>query len=136
MKILVCGGRDFAAVGVVFAALDVLDRKEHIDCVVHGDAKGADRIGGEWAFRRDREVRRYPADWNRFGRRAGPVRNAEMLASELVGLSLVVAFDGGTGTADMAAKARACRVPVLRVIGSGPSWTVDDDRASTASGEP
>lgn len=48
-------------------------------------------------------VERYPADWERYGKRAGPIRNRKMLDQ---GPDLVVAFGGDKGTADCVREAR------------------------------
>lgn len=40
--------------------------------------KGVDQLGEGWAKRKGIPVKRFPADWNQYGRRAGPLRNREM----------------------------------------------------------
>ena len=47
--------------------------------IISGGAKGADHLGEEWAKRNGVEVVRMPADWDQYGKSAGPIRNAEML---------------------------------------------------------
>jgi hypothetical protein len=47
--------------------------------VVHGDARGADRIAHMVALSRNLKIERHPADWARYGNLAGPIRNVEML---------------------------------------------------------
>jgi hypothetical protein len=61
---------------------------------MHGAARGADRLAGAAALRLGLEVVEYPADWKRHGRRAGYVRNEQMLAA---GPDLVVAFHASLG---------------------------------------
>ena len=51
-----------------------------------------------------------PHEWAKFGKRAGPMRNARMLAE--FNPELVIAFPGGRGTADMIARAKKARVSV------------------------
>lgn len=51
------------------------------------------------------------AEWDRLGRKAGPIRNQRMLDEGKP--ALVIAFPGGTGTAGMVAIARKGRVPVI-----------------------
>ena len=46
--------------------------------VVSGTARGADQMGEAWAYSNRVPVRRFPADWNRHGKIAGMLRNAEM----------------------------------------------------------
>jgi hypothetical protein len=56
---------------------------------------------------------KYPADWRRDGSSAGHIRNQQMLDSEPI--DLVVAFPGGSGTADMVRRARAADIPVMEI---------------------
>lgn len=49
--------------------------------IIHGGANGADKIAGEVARSRGVKVEVHPADWNRYGKRAGMVRNEEMVKS-------------------------------------------------------
>jgi hypothetical protein len=47
--------------------------------VIEGEARGADTIAREEAEKLGLTVERYPADWARYGRAAGPIRNKQML---------------------------------------------------------
>ena len=49
MRVLVCGGRDFADSALLYGVLDELNRTKTIICVIEGDARGADRLAGQWA---------------------------------------------------------------------------------------
>lgn len=81
--------------------------------VVDGAAKGADYLGNKVAEELGIKTERFPAAWNQLGKRAGPIRNQEMLDS---GLSFVLAFhediESSKGTKDMIARARKRGVPV------------------------
>ena len=112
-RVLVCGGRDFSDRQLAYRALDNLHKAEGIGCVIEGHARGADRIAGYWARRKGIENRKFPADWDRDGKAAGPIRNQRMLDEGKP--DLVVAFPGGRGTADMVKRARAAGVPVMEV---------------------
>lgn len=73
--------------------------------VVSGTARGVDVLGEAWAAARGVPVRRFPADWDRHGRAAGPIRNEAMAA---YGEGLVAVWDGASrGTADMITRAQA-----------------------------
>ena len=52
----------------------------------------------------------YPAQWDVYGRRAGPIRNQEMIDEGKP--DGVVAFPGGKGTADMVRRAEAAGLKV------------------------
>lgn len=74
MRVLVCGGRDFSDCRLVFDTLDALAKAEIVDCVIEGDARGADRIAGAWAKKRRVDLRLFPADWTKHGK-AGAIHH-------------------------------------------------------------
>lgn len=117
--ILVCGGRDYANRDCLFRVLSnvaaaYVAQGEPVT-VIHGGSSGADAMAGEWAKSSGVCVREYPAEWDREGRAAGPMRNSRMLREGRP--DIVVAFPGGRGTADMVRKARGSSVPVYEVEG-------------------
>lgn len=114
MKILVCGGRNYADKERVFSVLDILDRDEGVTAVVHGAASGADSLAGEWARARNKPEHKHPAEWSRHGRAAGPIRNTQML-DEHPDIKVVVAFTGGAGTDNMVYQAK--RRGILIMVG-------------------
>lgn len=110
-SVIVCGGRSYGNRDVVNAAL-----KEHLaedDVVWHGGAKGADTLAGQEAEYLEHDVIVVPAQWGRYGRSAGPIRNAKMM--KYAKPRLVIAFPGGKGTAHMVGTARGAGVPVVEV---------------------
>ncbi|GAA4928865.1 hypothetical protein GCM10023224_05250 [Streptomonospora halophila] len=112
MRIIVTGGRDYGDADTVERAL-----RGHLPgphTIVHGGAPGADRLAHSVARGLDWELEPHPADWERHGRAAGPIRNVEMARA---GADLCIAFPGGRGTADMVARAEAAGTPVRRVAG-------------------
>ena len=112
-RVLICGGRDWNQREKTFTALDAHHESSPIDIVIHGAARGADRLAGEWAKSRNIPVLAYPvtdADWRKHGKSAGHLRNQRMLVEGKP--TLVIAFPGGRGTADMKRKATNARVPV------------------------
>lgn len=104
VRLLVCGGRDYTNRDKLFAVLDTLEKSVGIVGVMHGAAKGADSLARDWAVSRGKPHMSFPADWERNGKRAGPIRNARMLAEGRP--TLVMAFAGGRGTADMVERSR------------------------------
>lgn len=113
MRVLVCGGRHFAEDRIVHQTLDDLHISENIACLIEGDASGADRIAGYWARMNRVENLKFPANWKRDGKAAGPIRNQRMLTDGRP--DLVVAFPGGAGTGDMIRRADKAGVRVVRV---------------------
>lgn len=113
MKILVCGGRTYREGPRLFSYLDALHAEVGVTLVIHGDARGADRLAGGWANQRGIEQRAYPANWEKHGKAAGFRRNEEMLRRGQP--DMVVAFPGGPGTRSMCDLARAAGVR-LRIV--------------------
>lgn len=96
---LICGGRNFDNRDFLFDKLDELNRRFCFSCIVTGGAKGADRLAHLWAAKTKIDAKVYPANWERHGKMAGILRNREML--KIADPDLIIAFPGGTGTADM-----------------------------------
>ena len=113
MKVLVCGGRDFTSYGTLCKKLDELDAIHGFEKVIHGGARGADRLSGDWAFARGIYCNVYEANWEKHGPAAGPIRNQRMLDEGKP--DLVVAFPGGKGTADMVRRARSRGIEVMEI---------------------
>lgn len=120
--VVVCGGRDWRPDRAVAARaerwLELWLWRLDVGAVVHGDSQGADRWAADLVRRRwpSITVRPVPAEWQRFGKAAGPIRNASMIqvAHNLGELAAVLALPGGSGTADMCSRAEAVGVPVFR----------------------
>jgi hypothetical protein len=114
VKVLVCGGRDYSDKDFVFQILDELP----IELLIHGAARGADSLAGEWAAERRVPCMAFPAPWgSQRWRGAGPTRNGWMLAWGQP--DVVVAFPGGSGTADMVRRAGLAEARVVDLRG-GP----------------
>jgi hypothetical protein len=116
MRVLVCGGRDFHDIELVNVVLAELDKSIGITTIIHGKAKGADTLGGVWGEANQKEILVFPADWKKHGKRAGPIRNQQMLDEGHP--DLVVAFPGGNGTEHMKKISRRSNVDVIGVSGT------------------
>jgi hypothetical protein len=114
MVVLVCGGRDFSNRKLLVRVLNSLG---NITMIINGGANGADKLSSWWAKKRGVPFKEFPADWKKHGRAAGPIRNQEMLDSNFTGhnISMVIAFPGGKGTADMIRRAKRAGKTVMVV---------------------
>lgn len=110
MKVLVCGGRNYHDSNKVAEILGGILP----DLIITGGATGADQEARQWAAKLGAPICMFPAQWDRYGEAAGPIRNAWML--EFGKPDLVVAFPGGRGTADMISKARKAGIEVCEVV--------------------
>jgi predicted Rossmann-fold nucleotide-binding protein len=111
MRVLVCGGRDFCDYLLLRKVLSSLNPAPTL--IMHGGARGADRLADLWASAKGIERLVYHADWDNLGRAAGHIRNAQMLSDGKP--HLVVAFPGGPGTRSMVEKALKANVKVLQI---------------------
>ena len=115
MKVIVTGSRDWVDPQPIREALSALPPDT---VVVHGGARGADRVTDSIARKLGLEVRVYVAQWAFFGRSAGFVRNQQMLDVEgPVDLVLAFPLPQSRGTWDMVERAKAAGVEV-KVWGS------------------
>ena len=104
MRILVCGGRDFADIKMLDRVLGEIHSETPITALIHGQARGADNMAAYWAAQLGIPREAFPADWKAHGKAAGPIRNKQMLHEGKP--DLVVAFPGGRGTANMIKQAK------------------------------
>ncbi len=120
-RVVVAGSRGFSDFQLLSVVLDrALSRPVASGCqvvVLSGGARGADSLGAAYAAARGFPVWSFPADWARFGRAAGPLRNAAMVRSAD---AAVVFWDGSSrGSADLVRRVRAAGLP-LRVVLCAP----------------
>ena len=108
MKVLVCGSRTWERATQMYVRLAKLPPNTTI---IHGDARGADRMAAALAESLGLRVVAFPADWDRHGKKAGFIRNIEMLEQ---GPELVLAFQVGNskGTQHTINQARKRGIPV------------------------
>lgn len=112
-KLIVAGGRDYMDYEhlsrVLFAMADVEFADKELS-IVSGMAKGADALGHKFAKENHVKVYEFPADWGKYGKRAGPLRNEEMAKFSD---GLLAFWDGQSrGTAHMIRTIENMRKPV------------------------
>ena len=111
MRVLVCGSREWKDLQKIQARLSQLPSDS---VVIHGDCRGADRMAGDVAEALGFRVERYPADWVKLGKKAGPMRNTRMIeeGKPELGIAFHEDFHHSTGTADCVRKMEAKGIPV------------------------
>ena len=106
LSVLLCGGRDFRGWKAVERVLDLISP----ELIIHGAARGADSLAGQYARRNEVPCREFPAFWKPWGpggpvdRGAGHDRNQKMLDEGRP--DIVLAMPGGKGTQDMVRRSR------------------------------
>lgn len=97
MKVIIAGGRTITDISLVYAA--IAESGFEITEVVSGGADGVDKLGEKAAMDSLFPVKVFKADWDRFGRSAGPKRNREMAT---YADALIAIWDGKSrGTKNM-----------------------------------
>lgn len=127
MKLAVTGSRRWPkyAKKQIFTVLDSFLPKEHeiwsqsydLDLLAVGDASGADAYAREWAFNSlaDGKTAIFLADWDQYGKKAGPMRNREMLDTVKPDILLAFFIPGevNSGTWDCVEYAVSCNIRVI-----------------------
>ena len=83
LRIIIAGSRDFNDYKLLKTSIrDILKNISLDDInkikIISGTARGADQLGERFAKQFKLDVVKFPADWDRFGKRAGSIRNEEM----------------------------------------------------------
>jgi hypothetical protein len=111
LKVLICGSRFYTDYKKILQYVRSL--KDAV--IIAGGARGADTLAVKAARACGFPFREYPAQWEKYGRKAGPIRNQTMLDMEKP--DIVAAFhediESSKGTKDMVTRARKSGVPVM-----------------------
>jgi hypothetical protein len=111
MRVLVCGDRNWRDMVAIERELRKLPQDT---VIIHGAARGADTLGGFIADKLGFKVISFPADWKRYGRGGGVVRNQQMIDEGKP--DLVLAFHENIaesrGTKDMVNRAKGVGIKV------------------------
>ncbi len=116
-RVVIAGCRDYT---------NYEEAREYIDCcvsdirqkyqiiIVSGGCRGADMLGERYARENGFEIERYHADWETYGRSAGPRRNKQM--AEVSDYVICFWDEKSKGTKSMIDYARKCGKPVKKII--------------------
>ena len=119
MKMIGCGGRMYCLQGQPLIWVTEAIRILGVTEIVDGGAPGADVAFHTLAMQHGIDSVRFFANWIKFSRGAGPIRNGKQLryllwsASHLNESCAVFALPGGRGTADMIAQAVGAGIRVI-----------------------
>lgn len=113
MKLIVAGPRDYFDAAKFNTALDnFVAEHGDPDMLIQGGARGVDSLAAQWAALHDIPMVAVDADWNQYGRRAGPMRNIEM---SKIGDTLFAVDHQTRGTQNMIRTARKAGLKVFTV---------------------
>ena len=115
MKILICGDRNWFDENKICCELLQLNDKE--DIIITGGAQGADSIANKIANNLLFKTMVFPADWKKYGRAAGPIRNRQMLdlkPDKVIAFHTDITKSKGTADCVNEAKRRGIKVEVIQ----------------------
>lgn len=132
--VLVCGDRYWSNRERLYEYLDQHDEKFGPLYIIQGGARGADMMAGQWMKWKGRSGTRVDAQWKKYGRAAGPIRNRKMLEYNP---DIVIAFHNNIhvskGTKDMLKAARQAGIPTILVTATDVYPDPDPDNYSQLS---
>lgn len=107
MRILICGGRDYDDREELFYEVthSVEDWRNAV--IISGMARGADALGVDFAKTYGLELLEFPADWDRYKKAAGPIRNQQMIDEGKPDIVLAFPTKNSRGTYDMIRRAKS-----------------------------
>jgi len=111
LRLLICGDRNWSDGNAI---REVIEKFKPL-IIIEGECSGADTLARLSAETMGIEVLRFPADWEKYGRAAGPIRNSQMLKEG--NPDIVVGFhykiDESKGTKDMLTRAKKAGKPTF-----------------------
>ena len=97
LNVIIAGGREFSDYELLRLKCDFFFSRRRPTAIVCGEARGADTLGKRYAQEHGIPVLSFPADWEKYGKKAGYLRNEEMARNAD---ALIAFWDGksrGTG---------------------------------------
>lgn len=110
MRVIIAGSRDYHDYETL---LDLIrECPWEITEVISGGAKGVDALGERYANEKNLKLTVYPADWEKHGRAAGPIRNRKM-AENADALLAIMKGNNSKGTKNMIETAKKLNLPAF-----------------------
>jgi hypothetical protein len=126
MILLGSGNRNWTDYVAILTALGECRKNHLVTKIIHGNARGADTYIEAASQILKIPTKPYPADWEQYGRAAGPIRNAQMLFEGRPDMMVAFASDFQTwsGTVHMCVLASNANLPMacLRNIDEVKRW--------------
>ena len=94
MRVIIAGSRNINDYNLVLAAIK--HSGFEISEVVSGGCLGVDQLGERWAKENNIPIKRFKADWEKYGKSAGPKRNLQMAKGADALIVVKTAFSRGS----------------------------------------
>jgi ABC-type sugar transport system substrate-binding protein len=118
VRVIISGDRNWTCSDLARRVIARLVARHGEVDIVQGSADGVDFAFVEAAYDAGCGVCSFPADWEKHGKRAGPLRNQEMVdagAEFVIAVHRSLAWSRGTG--DLVRRALAAGIPVYLIDG-------------------
>jgi len=114
VRVMVTGSRHWTDASVIKETLVSIqgERPARAMTLVHGAAPGADTIAAHLADHLGWTVESFPAEWDRYGRRAGPVRN-QLMVDHGADTCAVFPLPESRGTWDCVRRVKKAKIPLV-----------------------
>lgn len=115
MKVIIAGSRHYnPELADTLVENAIAQAGWNITHVINGTATGIDQAGARWAKKNNKTVINYPPDWKTHGKKAGPLRNTQMLNNAD---ALILIWDGKSkGSKNMLTQAKNKKIPIFETI--------------------
>lgn len=118
-KVIICGGREFSDYELLKKACDYylskrIENGEKIT-IISGGARGADALGEKYAKEKGLDLQIFPANWDKYGKRAGYLRNKQMAEIANACIAFLSSYGENKGTKMMISIARENKLLVREV---------------------
>lgn len=118
-KVIICGSRDFTDYELLKNKCDLFLSKKiengYKITIVSGCARGADTLGEQYANERGFTIEKYPANWEKYKKAAGFIRNEEMAKNADACIAFFSSINESKGTKDMVKRATEKKLLVRKV---------------------
>lgn len=117
-RVVIAGCRDYnnyeeAKRFIDYCISDI--RKDYTVIIVSGGAQGADALGERYARENNFKIERYIAEWDKYGKSAGPKRNKKM--AEISDFVICFWDEKSRGTKSMIEYSKKCDKPIkIKII--------------------
>ena len=120
MKVLICGSRNFSDKQLIRSVIMQLPKDT---VIIQGGARGADHMAKLYALERGMIVEEYLPNWDELGKKAGPLRNQEMIDKGHPDKVIAFFYDmeNSKGTWDMIRRSEKANIPIDTIVSKGIS---------------
>lgn len=122
-NVAIAGTRSIKNLQLIIDKLDELRIAGNNNTIITGCANGADNAARNYAFVKNVKIQIHEADWEKYGRAAGPMRNKQMIKNA----SILICFWNliSPGTRNMITQATKKGIPILVVHVPAPIMKKD-----------